>query len=88
MLRAFAVSWVSAGCNRYALEALRGSHGYAEMRATIDGAIRQLGITTTLISLAAIMLGLVIWLPEDNTVTPFLFALSFLLLRKYNQTYF
>ena len=54
----------------------KSSHGYAEMRATIDGAIRQLGITTTLISLAAIMLGLVIWLPEDNTVTPFLFALS------------
>ena len=54
----------------------KSSHGYAEMRATIDGAIRQLGITTTLISLAAIKLGLVIWLPEDNTVTPFLFALS------------
>ncbi len=54
----------------------KSSHGYAEMRATIDGAIRQLGITTTLISLAAIMLGVAIWLPGDNTVTPFLFALS------------
>ena len=54
----------------------KSSHGYAEMRATIDGAIRQLGITTTLISLAAIILGVAIWLPGDNTVTPFLFALS------------
>ena len=54
----------------------KSSHGYTEMRATIDGAIRQLGITTTLISLAAIILGVAIWLPGDNTVTPFLFALS------------
>ena len=54
----------------------KSSHGYAEMRATIDGAIRQLGITTTLISLAAILLGVGLWLPEDSSGTPFMFALS------------
>ena len=54
----------------------KSSHGYAEMRATIDGAIRQLGITTTLISLAAILLGVGLWLPEGSPGTPFMFALS------------
>ncbi len=52
------------------------SHGYAEMRATIDGAIRQIGITMLLISLAAVLLGVVLWLPEDSTGSPFLFTLS------------
>ena len=54
----------------------KSSHGYAEMRATIDGAIRQLGITTTLISLAAILLGVGLWLPEDSPGTPFMVAVS------------
>ncbi|MFL2493162.1 MAG: hypothetical protein ACJ0HH_00175 [Candidatus Thalassarchaeum sp.] len=54
----------------------KSSHGYAEMRATIDGSIRQISITTFLISLAAILLGVVLWLPEDSTGSPFLFALS------------
>ncbi|MEE3270239.1 MAG: hypothetical protein VX204_03910 [Candidatus Thermoplasmatota archaeon] len=54
----------------------KSSHGYAEMRATIDSSIRQIGITTFLISLAAILLGVVLWLPEDSTGSPFLFALS------------
>tara|TARA_B100000029_G_scaffold313729_1_gene306169 strand:+ start:7002 stop:8558 length:1557 start_codon:yes stop_codon:yes gene_type:complete len=54
----------------------KSSHGYAEMRATIDGAIRQLGITTTLISIAAILLGVALWLPEGSSGTPFMFALS------------
>lgn len=54
----------------------KSSHGYAEMRATINGAIRQLGITTTLISLAAILLGISMWLPEDSAGTPFMLALS------------
>ncbi|SVE57698.1 uncharacterized protein METZ01_LOCUS510552, partial [marine metagenome] len=32
------------------------AHGYAEMRATIDGAIRQLGITILLMAMAAALL--------------------------------
>jgi len=65
----------SSGLTKLGLT-FKSSHGYAEMRATIDGAIRQLRITTALISLAAILLGVTIWLPENNSGTPFLFALS------------
>jgi len=65
----------SSGLTRLGMT-FKSSHGYAEMRATINGAIRQLGITTTLISLAAILLGVALWLPEGSPGTPFMFALS------------
>jgi len=52
------------------------AHGYAEMRATIDGAIRQLGITILLMALAAVLLAASLWLPDDVVSTPILVAFS------------
>jgi hypothetical protein len=52
------------------------AHGYAEMRATIDGAIRQLGITIILMAMAAVLLAASLWLPEEVVATPILVAFS------------
>ena len=52
------------------------AHGYAEMRATIDGAIRQLGVTILLIAMAAALLAASLWLPDDVVATPILVAFS------------
>lgn len=52
------------------------AHGYAEMRATIDGAIRQLGVTILLMVLAAVLLAVSLWLPDDIVSTPILIAFS------------
>jgi hypothetical protein len=52
------------------------AHGYAEMRATIDGAIRQLGITILLMAMAVALLAASLWLPDDVVATPILVAFS------------
>ena len=55
----------------------RSSHGYAEMRATIDGTIRQVTATSSLIVTASILLALSLWFPSsDEQVSPVLLALS------------
>ena len=52
------------------------AHGYAEMRATIDGAIRQLGVTTFLIAMATALLAASFWVPDEVISTPILLAFS------------
>ena len=55
----------------------RSSHGYAEMRATIDGSIRQITATSSLIVISSILLALSLWFPSGNEeVSPVLLALS------------
>ena len=55
----------------------RSSHGYAEMRATIDGSIRQITATSSLIVLSSILLALSLWFPSGSQeVSPVLLALS------------
>jgi len=52
------------------------AHGYTEMRATMDGATRQLVITITLMALAAALLASSLWFSEKVADAPFLFAFS------------
>ena len=55
----------------------RSSHGSAEMRATIDGSIRQITATSSLIVLSSILLALSLWFPSGSQeVSPVLLALS------------
>ena len=54
----------------------KSSHGYAEMRATINGSRRQLGATITFLILAASLLGIALWLAPDGDLSPRLVALS------------
>ena len=52
------------------------AHGYAEMRATIDGAIRQLGVTTLLIAMATALLATSFWVSDEVISAPILMAFS------------
>ena len=52
------------------------AHGYTEMRATMDGATRQLGVTTALMVLAATLLATSLWFTEEVVDTPILIAFS------------
>ena len=55
----------------------RSSHGYSEMRAVIDGASNQLNLTTTLMILSTLLLGLsLITNPSETEGIPVLIALS------------
>ena len=52
------------------------AHGYTEMRATMDGATRQLVVTTALMVLAATLLATSLWFTEEVVETPILLAFS------------
>ena len=53
------------------------SHGYAEMRATLDGSIRQVTAISSLIAISSILLALSLWFPSSQEqVSPVLLALS------------
>ena len=54
----------------------KSSHGYAEMRATINGSRRQLGATITFLFLAIVFLGIALWLAPDGNLSSRLVALS------------
>ena len=54
----------------------KSSHGYAEMRATINGSRRQLGATITFLLFAIIFLAIALWLAPDGDLSPRLVALS------------
>ena len=54
----------------------KSSHGYAEMRATINGSRRQLGATISFMLLAILFLGIALWLAPDGDLSPRLVALS------------
>tara|TARA_Y100000768_G_scaffold259528_2_gene197500 strand:- start:2265 stop:3833 length:1569 start_codon:yes stop_codon:yes gene_type:complete len=55
----------------------RSSHGYAEMRATLDGSIRQVTAISSLIAISSILLALSLWFPSSQEeVSPVLLALS------------
>ena len=54
----------------------RSVHGYAEMRAVIDGASKQLNLTTTLMVLATVLLGLAFYFSSGTQGVPVLIALS------------
>lgn len=55
----------------------RSSHGYAEMRATLDGSIRQVTAISSLIAISSILLALSLWFPSgQEQVSPVLLALS------------
>ena len=54
----------------------RSAHGYSEMKAVIDGASNQLNLTTTLMTLSTIMLGLALIFPSETDGIPVLIALS------------
>ncbi len=54
----------------------RSAHGYSEMKAVIDGASNQLNLTTTLMTLSTIMLGLALLFPSETDGIPVLIALS------------
>ena len=55
----------------------RSSHGYSEMKAVIDGASNQLNLTTTMMFLSTVLLGLALIFPSDDTEgIPVLIALS------------
>ena len=54
----------------------RSAHGYSEMKAVIDGASNQLNLTTTLMTLSTIMLGLALMFPSETDGIPVLIALS------------
>ena len=54
----------------------KSSHGYAEMRATINGSRRQLGATISFLLLAIIFLGIALWLAPDGDLSPRLVAFS------------
>ena len=54
----------------------KSSHGYAEMRATINGSRRQLGATISFLLLAILFLGIALWLAPDGDLSPRLVALS------------
>lgn len=54
----------------------KSSHGYAEMRATINGSRRQLGATITFLVLAVIFLAVALRLAPDGNLSPRLVALS------------
>ena len=55
----------------------RSSHGYSEMKAVIDGASNQLNLTTTMMFLSTVLLGLALIFPSDDSQgIPVLIALS------------
>ena len=55
----------------------RSSHGYSEMKAVIDGASNQLNLTTTMMFLSTVLLGLaLIFSSDDSQGIPVLIALS------------
>ncbi len=54
----------------------KSSHGYAEMRATINGSRRQLTATLTFLVLAVIFLAVALRLAPDGDLSPRLVALS------------
>jgi len=54
----------------------KSSHGYAEMRATINGSRRQLGATISFLIFAILFLGAALWLAPDGDLSPSLVALS------------
>ena len=54
----------------------KSSHGYAEMRATINGSRRQLAATLTFLVLAVIFLAVALRLAPDGDLSPRLVALS------------
>ncbi|MBV44019.1 MAG: hypothetical protein CMA54_04500 [Euryarchaeota archaeon] len=54
----------------------RSVHGYTEMWAVINGVSRQLNLTTTLMVLATIFLGLALNFPSGTSGVPVLIALS------------
>ena len=54
----------------------RSAHGYSEMKAVIDGASSQLNLTTTLMVLATILLGLALNFSTETEGVPILIALS------------
>ncbi len=54
----------------------KSSHGYAEMRATINGSRRQLGATITFLLLAIVFLAIALWLAPDGDLSPRLVAIS------------
>ena len=54
----------------------KSSHGYAEMRATINGSRRQLGATISFLIFAILFLGTALWLAPDGDLSPSLVALS------------
>ena len=54
----------------------RSSHGYAEMRATIDGSIRQVTATSSLMIISALLLATSLWLSNDDAGMPILISFS------------
>lgn len=54
----------------------KSSHGYAEMRATINGSRRQLGATIGFLIFAILFLGAALWLAPNGNLSPSLVALS------------
>tara|TARA_B100000945_G_scaffold320176_1_gene329440 strand:- start:2558 stop:4132 length:1575 start_codon:yes stop_codon:yes gene_type:complete len=54
----------------------RSAHGYSEMKAVIDGASNQLNLTTTLMTISTLMLGLALIFPSETDGIPVLIALS------------
>lgn len=54
----------------------KSSHGYAEMRATINGSRRQLGATISFLIFAILFLGAALWLAPNGNLSPSLVALS------------
>jgi len=54
----------------------RSSHGYAEMRATIDGSIRQITATSSLMIISGVLLGTSLWLSSGESGMPVLISLS------------
>ena len=54
----------------------RSSHGYAEMRATIDGSIRQITATSSLMIISALLLATSLWLSNNDTGMPILISFS------------
>jgi len=54
----------------------KSSHGYAEMRATINGTSRRLTVTISFLFISAIILAIALWTSENGEISTTLLAFS------------